>query len=223
MVSSKFAKKMEHKSIVRVPLDGKIPLVSLVEVNTVSQLTLNYFLGCDSGFNGINCKKRCGHCSKHSCDLVSGKCDSCSDNYVGAKCDIPPVPVFSEPPVMSDIEYSEATVKVKNFELANKNYKDPPDVYYVEYRKARENSEWMASDQRNPFNKSAIIILQHLEPNTEYIVRSVITTIDKKPIIDENLPHAAFTTKCYEITDHDFISSTYNTSIRVTFNSKFQV
>jgi hypothetical protein len=55
----------------------------------------------------------------------------------------------------------------------------------------------MASDQRNPFNKSAIIILQHLEPNTEYIVRSVITTIDKKPIIDENLPHAAFTTKCY--------------------------
>jgi hypothetical protein len=44
MVSLKFAKKMEHKSIVRVPLDGKIPLVSLMEVNTVSQLTLNYLV-----------------------------------------------------------------------------------------------------------------------------------------------------------------------------------
>ncbi|KAH0820674.1 hypothetical protein GEV33_002117 [Tenebrio molitor] len=152
---------------------------------------------CDSGFYGMNCKKRCGHCSKHSCDFVNGKCDRCSDNYVGAKCDIPPGQVFSEPPVVSDIKYSEAKVKVKNFELANKEYKDAPDIYYVEYRKAEENSEWMASDQRNPFSTSAIIKLQHLEPNTDYIVRSVITTINNKTFIDENLPHAVFTTKCY--------------------------
>jgi hypothetical protein len=55
----------------------------------------------------------------------------------------------------------------------------------------------MASNQRNPFNKSAIIKLEHLEPNMKYIVRSIITTIDNKSFIDENLPHAAFTTKCY--------------------------
>ncbi|XP_068893249.1 receptor-type tyrosine-protein phosphatase F-like isoform X14 [Tenebrio molitor] len=175
---------------------------------------------CDSGFYGMNCKKRCGHCSKHSCDFVNGKCDRCSDNYVGAKCDIPPGQVFSEPPVVSDIKYSEAKVKVENFELANKEYKDAPDIYYVEYRKAEENSEWMASDQRNPFSTSAIIKLQHLEPNTDYIVRSVITTINNKTFIDENLPHAAFTTKCYEITDDDFTSNPHNTSIRITFKSK---
>jgi hypothetical protein len=97
----------------------------------------------------------------------------------------------------------------------------------------------MASDQRNPFNKSAIIKLQHLEPNTKYIVRGVIITINNKTFIDENLPHAAFTTKCYgtilksfvkcftkykvtfeEIKGDDFISNSYNTSIRVTFKSK---
>jgi hypothetical protein len=44
------------------------------------------------------------------------------------------VPVFSEPPVVSDVEYSEAKVQVENFELADKNYKHPPDFYYVEYR-----------------------------------------------------------------------------------------
>jgi hypothetical protein len=97
----------------------------------------------------------------------------------------------------------------------------------------------MASDQRNPFNKSAIIKLQHLEPNINYIVRGIITTINNKSFIDENLPHAAFTTKCYgtilklflmyftkckvlfeEITEDDFILSSYNTSIRVTFKPK---
>jgi Ran GTPase-activating protein (RanGAP) involved in mRNA processing and transport len=62
----------------------------------------------------------------------------------------------------------------------------------------------MASDQRNPFNKSAIIKLQHLKPNTKYIVRGIIITINNKTFIDENLPHAAFTTKCFEIKDEDF-------------------
>jgi hypothetical protein len=97
----------------------------------------------------------------------------------------------------------------------------------------------MASDQRNPFNKSAIIKLQHLKPNTKYIVRGIIITINNKTFIDENLPHAAFTTKCFgtilksfvkcftkckvlfeEIKDEDFFSNPYNTSIRVTFKSK---
>jgi hypothetical protein len=97
----------------------------------------------------------------------------------------------------------------------------------------------MASDQRNPFNKSAIIKLQHLEPNTDYIVRSIIITINNKSFIDENLPHAAFTTKCYgtiltilvkcfikckvlfeEITDEDLISNSYNTSIKIIVKSK---
>jgi hypothetical protein len=89
---------------------------------------------CDSGFYGINCKKRCGHCFKHSCHFVTGKCESCSDNYAGAKCDIPPIPIFSEPPVVSDVESSEAKVQVENFKLAKKDYKDPPDFYYLEYR-----------------------------------------------------------------------------------------
>ncbi|XP_068893217.1 receptor-type tyrosine-protein phosphatase mu-like isoform X7 [Tenebrio molitor] len=175
---------------------------------------------CDSGSYGMNCKKRCGHCSRHSCDFDNGKCEPCSDNYVGAKCDMPPGQVFSEPPVVSDIKYSEAKVKVENFELLNKKHTDSPDSYYVEYRKAEGNSEWMASDQRNPFNKSAIIKLQYLEPNTKYIVRGIIITINDKIFIDEQLPHAAFTTKCYEIKDEDFISNSYNTSIRVTFKSK---
>jgi hypothetical protein len=82
----------------------------------------------------MNCKKRCGHCSKHSCDFVNGKCEPCSDNYVGAKCDMPPGQVFSEPPVVDDIKYSEAKVKVENFELLNKKHIDSPDSYYVEYK-----------------------------------------------------------------------------------------
>jgi hypothetical protein len=178
---------------------------------------------CDSGFYGINCKKRCGHCFKHSCHFVTGKCESCSDNYAGAKCDIPPIPIFSEPPVVSDVESSEAKIQVENFELANKNYKDPPDFYYVEYREAGRNSEWMASDQRIPFNKPAVIKLEHLEPNMKYIVRGIITTINNKSFIDENLPHAAFTTKCYEFTYDDFISTSYSTSISVMFKSKFKI
>ncbi|XP_068893224.1 receptor-type tyrosine-protein phosphatase mu-like isoform X4 [Tenebrio molitor] len=178
------------------------------------------YSSCDSGFYGMNCKKRCGHCSRHSCHFVNGICDPCSDNYVGAKCDIPPGQVFSEPPVVSDIKYSEAKVKVENFELLNKKHIDSPDSYYVEYKKAEGNSEWMTPDQRNPFNKPGIIKLQHLEPNTKYIVRGIIITINNKTFIDENLPHAAFTTKCYEIKDEDFISNSYNTSIRVTFKSK---
>jgi hypothetical protein len=168
----------------------------------------------------MNCKEKCGHCFKSSCDFVNGKCSLCFNNYIGAKCDMPPGQVFSEPPVVGDIKYSEAKVKVENFELLNKQYTDPPYSYYVEYRKAGGNNEWMASDQRNPFNKSAIIKLQHLEPNTKYIVRGIIITINNKTFIDENLPHAAFKTKCYEIKDDDFISNPYNTSIRVTFKSK---
>jgi hypothetical protein len=121
---------------------------------------------------------------------------------------------------VSDVESSEAKVQLENFELANKNYKDPPDFYYVEYRKAGTNSEWMASDQRIPFNKPAVIKLEHLEPNMKYIVRGIITTINNKSFIDENLPHAAFTTKCYEFTYDDFISTSYSTSISVMFKSK---
>jgi hypothetical protein len=97
----------------------------------------------------------------------------------------------------------------------------------------------MTPDQRKPFNKPGIIKLQHLEPNTKYIVRGIIITINNKTFIDENLPHVAFTTKCYgtilksfvkcftkckvpfeEIKDDDFVSNSYNTSIRVTFKSK---
>jgi hypothetical protein len=43
---------------------------------------------CDSGFYGMNCKEKCGHCFKHSCHFFNGKCEPCSNNYVGAKCDI---------------------------------------------------------------------------------------------------------------------------------------
>jgi hypothetical protein len=99
----------------------------------------------------MNCKKRCGHCSKHSCDFDNGKCEPCSDNYVGAKCDIRTSTSFLNIAsnflplqhrvkfsvnllLSSDIKYSEAKVKVENFELLNKKYTDPPYSYYVEYR-----------------------------------------------------------------------------------------
>jgi hypothetical protein len=36
----------------------------------------------------MNCKEKCGHCFKHSCHFFNGKCEPCSNNYVGAKCDI---------------------------------------------------------------------------------------------------------------------------------------
>jgi hypothetical protein len=43
---------------------------------------------CDEGFYGTNCIKRCGHCSKVSCDHINGTCSPCSEDYVGPKCDI---------------------------------------------------------------------------------------------------------------------------------------
>jgi hypothetical protein len=69
------------------------PLKELPDNNTINNILqkspqTTASLGCDKAFYGTNCTKRCGHCSKGSCDRINGTCSPCLEDYVGSKCDI---------------------------------------------------------------------------------------------------------------------------------------
>ena len=60
-------------------------------IYVLSQLHLSnytYFIECQAGNFGLNCKQRCGMCQDGDvCDIYTGECPSgCTDEYKGSQC-----------------------------------------------------------------------------------------------------------------------------------------
>jgi hypothetical protein len=101
-----------------------------------------YCYQCQNGWYGHGCKKSCGNCYYLSCNKIDGTCSPCANGFSGARCDIPPSIIFTNPPEISDVKYTEATVQVTDFTFDSTSYNEPPYAYTIQYKVAtNQNSK----------------------------------------------------------------------------------
>ncbi|XP_063908361.1 receptor-type tyrosine-protein phosphatase T-like isoform X4 [Zophobas morio] len=179
---------------------------------------------CDKNTYGHGCQKQCGKCYYYykvgySCDHVHGKCPSsyCEESYSGPKCDIPPATIFAKPPQIIEISYTEATVRVSNFQLENSKSSATPLYYIVQYKTAEASDiSWrQMDDQYTQFNLPAKFKISNLTSETQYLVRSVIISTDGRFHNGDHLKTNNFTTKCDDISDNDINIEASNTTARI--------
>ncbi|KAJ3647841.1 hypothetical protein Zmor_019698 [Zophobas morio] len=165
---------------------------------------------------GHECQKQCTNCN-YDCDKATGTCRyGCLENYSGKKCDIPPA-IFANPPEIIEISYTQATVRVSNFQLENSVSYPTPQHYTVQYKTADVSDiNWRnVSDQNHEFNSTGNFKILNLTLGTEYLVRSVIMGPNGEWNINHHLKVNNFATRCDEISEDDINIETSKTTARI--------
>ncbi|XP_063907960.1 uncharacterized protein LOC135126088 isoform X2 [Zophobas morio] len=171
---------------------------------------------CPRKTYGHGCQKQCTNC-KYDCNGVTGTCPGgCRENYYGEKCDIPPA-IFANPPEITEILYTEAIVRVSNFQLENSASYPITQYYTVQYKTADASDiNWRnVSDQYHEFNSTGIFKILNLTSGTQYLVRSVIVGPNGKWNINDHLKVNNFATRCDEISEDDINIETSKTTARI--------
>ncbi|XP_063907950.1 uncharacterized protein LOC135126083 isoform X1 [Zophobas morio] len=171
---------------------------------------------CPSKTYGHGCQKQCTKCYGY-CNSVTGTCsDRCLENYYGEKCDIPPA-MFANSPEITEISYTEATVRVSNFQLKNSVFYHIAQYYTVQYKTADAlDINWRkVSDQYHEFNTTGIFKILNLTSGTQYLVRSVIIGPNGVWNMYDHLKVNNFTTRCNEIAEDDINIETSKTTARI--------
>ncbi|CAH1363932.1 unnamed protein product, partial [Tenebrio molitor] len=178
-----------------------------------------YCYQCQNGWYGHGCKKSCGNCYYLSCNKIDGTCSPCANGFSGARCDIPPSIIFTNPPEISDVKYTEATVQVTDFTFDSTSYNEPPYAYTIQYKQqikiqngSNKNPNWITYDVLYPFNIPHAIVINNLKADTTYFVRGVIIIsiqYQQYYYLGSHLKFKEFTTYCEEISlDNIEIKST---------------
>ncbi|XP_063907949.1 uncharacterized protein LOC135126082 isoform X2 [Zophobas morio] len=171
---------------------------------------------CPRKTYGHGCQKQCTNC-KYDCNGVTGTCPGgCRENYYGEKCDIPPA-TFANPPEITEISYTEATVRVSNFQLENSVSYPIAQYYTVQYKTAEASDiNWRnVGDRYHKFNTTGIFKILNLTLGTQYLVQSVIMEPNGKWNINDHLKVNNFATRCDEISEDDINIETSKTTARI--------
>jgi hypothetical protein len=172
-----------------------------------------YCYQCQNGWYGHGCKKSCGNCYYLSCNKIDGTCSPCANGFSGARCDIPPSIIFTNPPEISDVKYTEATVQVTDFTFDSTSYNEPPYAYTIQYKVAtNQNSKWITYNSTYLLNEYHSIVINNLEADTKYFVRGVIITNNGNVQVGSYLKFKEFTTNCQEISLENIEIKSSNTT-----------
>ncbi|XP_067014471.2 uncharacterized protein [Anabrus simplex] len=150
---------------------------------------------CPVGNYGSNCLQKCGQCrNEDSCDAYSGLCpDGCLKEYYPPYCR-EYYAYLLEPPKISDVKYTEATVSFST-EWNKVGGQGRPEFYRVEYYDVN-----MALTTESPMllqGRHVTHYLTGLNPGQFYRLRVVLIDFDGNSFTNSSvIPFANFTTPC---------------------------
>ncbi|KAJ3647439.1 hypothetical protein Zmor_019317 [Zophobas morio] len=178
---------------------------------------------CDFGTYGHHCSKTCNTHCMGNCNFIDGTCKSCSNDYMGPKCEIAPTPFFKNSPKIKKIGYTNAEILVDNFELERFSDTDSSRYEYTVQYKETNSTEWTLHSDSADVGMSHTFKIKNLKPGVKYFVRSTI----KKYVgnFSDSIPRNDFITKCDALKSEDFQVEPTNTTayITVKLDSKFKI